>query len=100
MTITADSFERVNRRVVETRPAPAGAANARPPEISFPILAGYTVAEVERGLVLQTLTRCAGNRTRAARILGISLRTLRNKIRRYRMEGFAIAEPPRCAERA
>jgi len=46
-------------------------------------LVGCTVAEVERDLILQTLRHCGGNRTRAADILGISVRTLRNKIRLY-----------------
>lgn len=48
-----------------------------------PLLIGATVEEIERELVLQTLGRCDGNRTRAARMLGVSVRTLRNKIRLY-----------------
>jgi hypothetical protein len=43
---------------------------------------------MERWLIAQTLRRTLGNRTQAARELGISLRTLRNKIRE-----FAIVEP-------
>lgn len=46
-------------------------------------LVGCTVEDVERHLVLQTLRRCQGNRTHAAQILGISVRTLRNKLRGY-----------------
>ena len=46
-------------------------------------LVGRTVAEVERDLILATLKHCFGNRTRAANLLGISIRTLRNKIREY-----------------
>jgi len=42
-----------------------------------------TVWEAERSLILDTLTQVAGNRTHAARILGISIRTLRNKLREY-----------------
>jgi two-component system response regulator FlrC len=53
---------------------------------------GRTVAEVERDLILNTLTHCSGNRTHAATILGISIRTLRNKIRQYREEGMKIPE--------
>ena len=49
-------------------------------------LAGFTVHEVERALILETLARTANNRTRAARMLGISPRTLRNKIAGYRAE--------------
>ncbi|TAE82967.1 MAG: sigma-54-dependent Fis family transcriptional regulator [Alphaproteobacteria bacterium] len=46
-------------------------------------LVGRTVAEVEKELILQTLDHCLGNRTHAANILGISIRTLRNKLRLY-----------------
>ncbi len=42
-----------------------------------------TVWEAERRLILETLTRVSGNRTHAARTLGISIRTLRNKLREY-----------------
>lgn len=42
-----------------------------------------TVWEAERNLILETLTQVSGNRTHAARILGISIRTLRNKLREY-----------------
>ena len=47
---------------------------------------GRTVAEVERDLIIDTLGRCLGNRSAAARILGISVRTLRNKLRLYKDE--------------
>ena len=56
----------------------------------MPLLIGSTVGEVERELVLQTLARCDGNRTRAARVLGMSVRTLRNKIRQYTSEGIDV----------
>jgi DNA-binding NtrC family response regulator len=55
------------------------------------LLIGSTVGEVERELVLQTLARCDGNRTHAARVLGMSLRTLRNKIRQYSADGIEVA---------
>jgi DNA-binding NtrC family response regulator len=48
---------------------------------------GKTVAEVERELILETLDQTSGNRTHAANILGISIRTLRNKLKQYAMEG-------------
>lgn len=44
---------------------------------------GKSVAEVEKDLILGTLDHCLGNRTHAAHILGISIRTLRNKIKEY-----------------
>jgi DNA-binding NtrC family response regulator len=66
-------------------PAPSPAPN----EI-VPLLIGSTVGEIERELVLQTLARCDGNRTRAARVLGLSVRTLRNKIRLYSADGIDV----------
>jgi len=56
-------------------------------------LVGRTVADVERELILHTLDHCIGNRTHAANILGISIRTLRNKLRQYAGEGQAIPQP-------
>jgi DNA-binding NtrC family response regulator len=56
-------------------------------------LVGRTVADVERDLILDTLDHCLGNRTHAARILGISIRTLRNKLNEYTSVGIAVAEP-------
>jgi len=53
-------------------------------------LVGRTVANVERDLILDTLDHCLGNRTHAANILGISIRTLRNKLREYSQAGLAI----------
>jgi DNA-binding NtrC family response regulator len=60
------------------------------PNEIVPLLIGATVDEVERELVLQTLARCDGNRTRAARVLGLSVRTLRNKIREYSADGIDV----------
>ena len=48
-----------------------------------PAMVGRTVADVERELILNTLNHCLGNRTHAANILGISIRTLRNKLKEY-----------------
>jgi DNA-binding NtrC family response regulator len=53
---------------------------------------GRTVADVERQLIIDTVQHCLGNRTHAATILGISIRTLRNKLKQYQGEGFAV--PP------
>ena len=56
-------------------------------------LVGRTVAEVERELILDTLEHTLGNRTHAANILGISIRTLRNKLRSYMDEGIQVPAP-------
>ncbi len=61
-------------------------------------LVGRTVADVERDLILETLKHCLGNRTHAANILGISIRTLRNKLNEYADGGLPITPPPAGGE--
>ncbi len=56
-------------------------------------LVGRTVADVERDLILETLKHCLGNRTHASNILGISIRTLRNKLNEYAGDGVPIPPP-------
>jgi DNA-binding NtrC family response regulator len=56
------------------------------------LLVGRTVSEVERDLIIGTLSHCLGNRTQAATILGISIRTLRNKLRLYAQEGYPLPQ--------
>jgi two-component system response regulator FlrC len=53
-------------------------------EDPFRLRAGLTVQEMERKLIEVTLAETNGNRTRAAEFLGISLRTLRNKLNEYK----------------
>jgi two-component system, response regulator FlrC len=74
-------------------PPDAVARAARTAEAVTRALVGRTVAEVEQELILDTLDHCLGNRTHAARILGISIRTLRNKLNEYTAHGVAVAEP-------
>ncbi|MFQ5508972.1 MAG: sigma-54-dependent transcriptional regulator [Leptospirillia bacterium] len=47
---------------------------------------GMTIGEMEKALILETLDKAGGNKTQAARELGISLKTLHNKLGRYREE--------------
>ncbi|MBL0318913.1 MAG: sigma-54-dependent Fis family transcriptional regulator [Alphaproteobacteria bacterium] len=49
-------------------------------------LVGRTIESVEKEMIVNTLGHCLGNRTQAAMILGISLRTLRNKLNAYKLE--------------
>ena len=57
-------------------------------------LVGRTMDDVERALILETLSHTLGNRTHAATILGISIRALRNKLRDYAQSGVAVPPPP------
>ncbi|KKC36659.1 transcriptional regulator [Devosia epidermidihirudinis] len=56
-------------------------------------LVGLRVADVERDLILATLRQTDGNRTHAANVLGISIRTMRNKLREYAHAGNVIPAP-------
>jgi transcriptional regulator with PAS, ATPase and Fis domain len=59
--------------------APAAADD--PESVRFSI--GTTVGDAEKGLILRTLEHTHNNKTRAAEILGISLKTLHNKLKEY-----------------
>jgi DNA-binding NtrC family response regulator len=59
-------------------------AQAGPDRSSTPL----TVEQAEKQLILQALNDCRGNRTEAARKLGISRRTLHRKLHTYHLEGF------------
>jgi DNA-binding NtrC family response regulator len=77
---------------------PAGAADpaadaARAAEAVTRGFVGRTVAAVEQQLILDTLGHCLGNRTHAANILGISIRTLRNKLNEYAEAGVTVPPP-------
>lgn len=71
----------------------AAAQLAQTAETMSRAMVGQTVADVERGLILDTLDHCLGNRTHAANILGISIRTLRNKLNQYADDGVNVPHP-------
>ncbi len=50
------------------------------------LTAGMSVAEAERLLIIKTLEACGDNRTKAAEMLNISIRTLRNKLHEYKLQ--------------
>lgn len=91
--ITPDAIELMApppEATVIATPAIAPASPAEP----IAALVGRRMDEVERDLILETLGRCLGNRTRAAEILGISIRTLRNKLAEYRGQGLPVPPAP------
>ncbi len=47
---------------------------------------GTTIDQMQRALITATLRHCDGNKTRAATVLGISLKTLYNRLNEYRRE--------------
>ncbi|WP_027177666.1 sigma-54-dependent transcriptional regulator [Maridesulfovibrio bastinii] len=48
------------------------------------------IAEMEKQLIIQSLDQTSGNRTKAAELLGISVRTLRNKLNDYKKDGLEL----------
>jgi two-component system response regulator FlrC len=79
------------------RTAQAAASAAEVVARSF---VGQTVAEMEQTLIIETLEHCFGNRTHAANILGISIRTLRNKLKEYTEAGVSVPAPQMGASAA
>jgi signal transduction histidine kinase len=82
----------VNRSFVDTHGVRYGLETASADAEIRPLV-GHTVADVERELILATVRQCLGNRTHAAGILGISIRTLRNKLNEYMAEGVSVPPP-------
>jgi two-component system response regulator FlrC len=64
------------------------------PELVPPPADGCTRSEMERRLIFSTLERVGGNRSRAAEALGVSVRTIRNRLRQYREESGMMAAAP------
>ncbi|MEO6097017.1 MAG: sigma-54 dependent transcriptional regulator [Fibrobacteria bacterium] len=63
-----------------------GAQKAAASEASSGLTPGMSVAEAERILIIRTLEACGDNRTKAAEMLNISIRTLRNKLHEYKLQ--------------
>jgi DNA-binding NtrC family response regulator len=55
---------------------------------------GMTLAEVEHAMVVATLKRCGGNKTRTAAMLGVSLKTLYNRLNEYRAASVGLLSQP------
>ena len=83
--------------VIETKHLPPGFGQVMPrPPVQEPnavrLGVGTTVGEAERLLILKTLEATNNNKTRAAEILGISLKTLHNKLKEYGPNANGVAE--------
>jgi DNA-binding NtrC family response regulator len=79
----------------ESSPGSSAAASASPPSAAAGDAASFDGAviplhEMECILIAKGLEQTSGNRTQAAELLGISVRTLRNKLNEYRAAGVAI----------
>ena len=77
---------------VTTTPAPAPHAD-EPATGVLRLELGSSLADIERRAILATLRYCHGNKNRAAEVLGISLKTLYNRLSEYRTAGHVAADP-------
>jgi len=80
--------------VVSGDAAAGGMPVGLPAGTSLPLPVGTSLESLERFMIFKTLQEVDNNRTHAARILGISIRTLRNKLREYREKYGQIPESP------
>jgi len=82
--------------VIERRHLPPGFGDQRSPRVvsegdGIHVGVGTTVDEAERQLIVKTLESTHNNKTRAAEILGISLKTLHNKLKEYGQQGHPVS---------
>jgi DNA-binding NtrC family response regulator len=80
-------------RLPEARPNRTDADDWDRVEEAVRTLMGQSLAELEREHILLTLECCRGNRILAAEVLGISIRTMRNKLKKFTQDGMPIARP-------
>ena len=90
--ITAETIALNNAGSITTsiQVTPVAAVSPADAAVSF---VARTIAESERDLIIDTLQHCSGNRTHNANILGISIRTLRNKLKLYSEDGVPVPMP-------
>jgi|SRR6185312_14383829 len=81
------ALDRAMRRTRQCDPTLLDAPDRQSARSALP---GTTLEDAERDLILQSLERNHGNRAAAARELGITRRTLHNKINTYQSQGFPI----------
>ena len=72
--------------ILEVQHLPRRISQFKDEDVAMTIRVGMTIAEVEKELIIRTLEHTGHNRTRASEVLGISRRSLYNKIQRYDMQ--------------
>jgi DNA-binding NtrC family response regulator len=60
--------------------------------LTLRIPVGTNLADAERWMIIATLKKCGGNKTRAAALLGVSLKTLYNRLNAYRAQGLDMGD--------
>jgi DNA-binding NtrC family response regulator len=86
VTLCRGSIINLQDLMISDSPAPIPTSSREPRSAELGFSAGFTMREMEKQLICRTLQDTGGNRTRAAKSLGISLRTLRNKLNEFGLQ--------------
>ncbi len=84
--VIISSGEQIERHHFAPYPFDQRERNRSEDTISFPV--GAPLDVIERQMILRTLAKCGNNKTKAAELLQISLKTMHNKLNAYRKEGL------------
>lgn len=86
----AHSADELSTEELSTEAVVQGERTQAQAPIALRIPVGTNLADVERWMIFATLQKCGGNKTRAAALLGVSLKTLYNRLNAYRAQGLAM----------
>ncbi|MBM0103628.1 helix-turn-helix domain-containing protein [Steroidobacter sp. S1-65] len=82
--------DELSNEELSTESVERGERNHAQAPVALRIPVGTNLADVERWMIFATLQKCGGNKTRAAALLGVSLKTLYNRLNAYRAQGLAM----------
>ena len=89
-TVTVPSMPSINSAIAARASAPCGGVK------DVTIRVGTSLDDAERALIMATLDSVAGSKAKAAQVLGISLKTLYNRLHAYRSNGFDAVQEIRA----
>jgi DNA-binding NtrC family response regulator len=89
-TVTVPSMPSINSAITARASAPGGGVK------DVTIRVGTSLDDAERALIMATLDSVAGSKAKAAQVLGISLKTLYNRLHAYRSNGFDAVQEIRA----
>jgi DNA-binding NtrC family response regulator len=89
-TVTVPSMPSINSAIIARASTPSGGVK----EVTIRV--GTSLDDAERALIMATLDSVAGSKAKAAQVLGISLKTLYNRLHAYRSNGFDAVQEIRA----
>jgi DNA-binding NtrC family response regulator len=89
-TVTVPSMPSINSAITARASTPSGGVK------DVTIRVGTSLDDAERALIMATLDSVAGSKAKAAQVLGISLKTLYNRLHAYRRNGFDAVQEIRA----